>query len=302
MLGGGSNHPWRVIVLCAALSLPSIAQDAGGIVSRMLEVQKQRPFWFDNYAAMGEIPFAYDVSSHHYDFDTDGKRKFPPKVKGGYYKRAQTLIGERIPIEQAWYDRCIEQDGIRPCIKVLLEQQQERYERNRRPSAGVLAAREAMWAERRTLRQREWDEVARAFEFTATGPDTVDGRPAVVVEFKPKPGYRPPGGVPDAGYFPKIEGRIWIDEGDTEIAQMEFTLMADVGAMAGIAGEAYKGTHYEIELFRHSSGMWLPRRHRFELRKRDFFFKRHEEFESVYSNYRVFDVTSEIRFDLTPEQ
>jgi hypothetical protein len=55
-------------------------------------------------------------------------------------------------------------------------------------------------------------DILEAFDFQLIGEETVDGRPAYVLQATPHPGYRPHGKY--GNMFSKVEGKLWVDKRD----------------------------------------------------------------------------------------
>lgn len=180
-------------VLAAGLAAGA-GPDARAIVSRAIEVEQS------NYELLARYGFRERVKK--IDFDKHGQ---PVKVdvktfrvmiiEGGPYWRLVSRNGsplspaeeesERIKLEQAIAAR-------------RRETEKQRRERLRKSSKTRRQNREAI------------EEIPRAFLFELTGEETVRSRPAWVIAFTPRPGYRPKHFR--ARLFTKMSGRLWVDQ------------------------------------------------------------------------------------------
>ena len=95
------------------------------------------------------------------------------------------------------------------------------------------------------------------FQFKLAGRERVNGRPALVVDFKPASGKLPVNGLADK-FINKAAGRVWIDEEDYAIAQAQLHLTEPVSVLGGLVGAVWKFT-YEFTRGRTPEGYWFAR-------------------------------------------
>ena len=140
-------------------------------------------------------------------------------------------------------------------------------EEDRKPLSGREAADEARrfdeaFAERshmsldqkRDYLRRPWNvdvplpQLPTLFVNSIVGEDSVDGRPAIVVESLPRADAQPADEEEQRALHKKV--KLWIDRDDLIVSRLEATLVADDAAMK-------PGTVARIEFMR-KDGVWLP--------------------------------------------
>lgn len=194
------------------------------------------------------------------------------------------------------YRRLVARDGKRLAEAELAEQdrkQEERTEkRERRRSSEDAAARQKRLAreeERRREEQRVVDEVFLMDEIVVVGRETIDGRPTVIVDFTPTPGYRP---VTEGGkVIQKIQGRAWIDEADRELVRIETRLVDNMGVGPARVARLQRGSSLYFQRRKVNGEIWLPSEASFAgSAKILLVFGARVELSSRYTDYRKFSV------------
>ena len=97
----------------------------------------------------------------------------------------------------------------------------------------------------------------KRFQFNIVGRETVNGRPSLVVDFKPLRDDLPVNQFADK-FINKAAGRVWIDEEDYAIAQAQLHLTQQVNVLGGIVGAIWKFT-YQFTRVRTTEGYWFAR-------------------------------------------
>jgi hypothetical protein len=95
------------------------------------------------------------------------------------------------------------------------------------------------------------------FQFTLVGRELLNGRPSLVVDFKPLNDHLPVNQFAD-NFINKAAGRVWIDEQDYAVAQAQLHLTQPVNVLGGIVGAVQKFT-YEFTRVRTPEGYWFAR-------------------------------------------
>ena len=85
------------------------------------------------------------------------------------------------------------------------------------------------------------------------GEEVVNGRPAWVMAFTPRPGYHPKDRR--AKIFPHLKGKIWIDKADYGWARAEAELY-ETFAFGWILVRVGKGSRAMVEQVRTPAGVW----------------------------------------------
>jgi len=112
-------------------------------------------------------------------------------------------------------------------------------------------------AARETEEDRQFvREIADAFKFRLTAVETIEGRPAYVIDADPIPGYKPK--LKDAGILPKVRFRIWIDKADTQWARLDIECI-DTISWGLFLARLHKGSTMHLEQTRVNDEVWLPK-------------------------------------------
>jgi hypothetical protein len=110
------------------------------------------------------------------------------------------------------------------------------------------------------------------FQFTLVGRETVNGRPALVLDFKPAARDLPVNSYKDH-FINKAAGRLWVDEFDYAIAKADVHLTQQVDVLGGIVGAIWKFT-YSFNRERTPEGLWFSRHVDWHLEGREVVFHR----------------------------
>jgi len=184
-------------------------------------------------------------------------------------ERRQFTSGGALKSAQSWVVRREFQDGFQ--VHRLLERDgrpvpEEERRRSEEAIAKRLAELKAMTPEQRQKmreeRQRKagdqdaWlKEFPEALDYRLAGEETIDGRPAWVLECSPRSGYRPKN--MRARVFQKVRGRIWIDKEESELARVEAEVFETVPVGWGLLGRIDKGTRFFLERKKVAPGTWF---------------------------------------------
>jgi len=177
----------------------------------------------------------------------------------GRVKSRQCRTFDITLLEGSPYRRLIQRDD-RPLPPEEEKKEQEKLERSiaerRNETEKQRASRIADW-ERKRKRQRDLAaEVVKAFDLKVVGEESVEGRPAWVLEATPRHGYKPP--FREARMLPKLKGRIWIDREDLEWVRMEADLI-DTVSFGWLLARVQPGGHLSLTQTRVNNEVWLPR-------------------------------------------
>ena len=128
------------------------------------------------------------------------------------------------------------------------------------------------------------------YDFRSVGRETMDGRPAIVLEFTALPGSRP---LAHDDVLRNLAGRVWMDEAEREVVRAEVRNTAGMKLFLGLAASvsAMSGT---FEFRKVGDTLWLPVRDETRATGRMFLFKSFRtRVVHTYGNFRRFDVHSE---------
>lgn len=200
------------------------------------------------------------------------------------------------------YRRLVARDGVRLSETELAEQDRKQEakteKREKRRSSEDAAEREKRLMERRLREQRVVDEVFLMDEIVIVGRETVDGRPTVIVDFTPKPGYRP---ITKGGkVIQKIQGRAWIDEADRQLVRLETRLLDNMGVGPARVARLQSGSSGYFQRRKVNGEIWLPAEASFTgAAKMLLVFGARVQLSSRYSDYRKFSVGTDEQ--ITPD-
>ena len=114
--------------------------------------------------------------------------------------------------------------------------------------------------------------LVKRFQLTLVGREMLNGRPSLVVDFKPSSDNLPVNSFADK-FINKAAGRVWIDEADYAIVQAKLYLTKQVDVMGGLVGAVWKFT-YEFTRLRTPEGYWFARCLDWHLEGREVVFNR----------------------------
>ncbi len=135
-------------------------------------------------------------------------------------------------------------------------------------------------------------EIPDAFEFQLEGAQKIDGRDTWVIAARPKPGYQAKHG--DAKAFAKIEGKIWIDQRESQWVRIEAQTIETISWGLCLA-RLDPGATLLFEQTRVNDEIWLPKRQVVSGSGRLVLLKKlAEQQETTWSDYRKFQVDSKV--------
>jgi hypothetical protein len=100
-------------------------------------------------------------------------------------------------------------------------------------------------------------DVVEAFDFQLLGEETVDGRPAYVLQATPHPGYHAHGkyGI----MFSRVEGKLWVDKQDFGWIKVDGQVTQSF-SMGLFVARVQRGSHIILEQTSVGDGVWVPKR------------------------------------------
>jgi hypothetical protein len=100
-------------------------------------------------------------------------------------------------------------------------------------------------------------DIIKRFKLTMVGRDTINGRPALVIDFEPVSDSLPVLNIKDR-FINSVEGRAWIDENDFTLEKVYLHLKQKVSVLGGIAGSVSKFS-FSFDRERTPDGFWFTR-------------------------------------------
>jgi hypothetical protein len=114
--------------------------------------------------------------------------------------------------------------------------------------------------EKKRNEDKEGTEISpflRACEFVSPRREMLEGREAIVFDFRPRPGFRPQNR--EESLVAKLIGVVWIDPIDKQVIRLEARLAEGFKMGGGLLVSLKPGAALVIEQTRMVQGVWLPR-------------------------------------------
>jgi hypothetical protein len=223
------------------------------------------------------------------DLDSSGK---PKKTETKVY---QVLYGAE---EWQTYRRLIMKDGKPLSTKELDKQDREerdRVEKEKRKRAGWSESKRKEEQAKEDRKEREiMDDVFGLYDIRLVRRETVDGRSAILVTYKPKPEFKPK--TDEGKILQHIGGRAWIAENDRQLARLEAEATETISIGAGILARVSKGSTFTFERRKINDEIWLPVRAELLLNGRLMLLKGLNQRQiAEYSDHRKYTVDTVVK-------
>ena len=142
------------------------------------------------------------------------------------------------PVRSLTYRRVIERNGRRLPASEIVEQDRRHLEK-------IANAGPAPEDDQRAARQRRemQAEVLDVFNYRIVERVRLDGQPAIVVGFEPKPDARPQ--TREGRVAASFVGRAWVHEHEFELMRLEADAVKDVAFGWGMIARLHRGSHFE---------------------------------------------------------
>ena len=122
------------------------------------------------------------------------------------------------------------------------------------------------------------------YDFILLEPESLQGRPAYVMAFRPKNGRLSENQWSDR-LMNRLAGKLWIDQEDFEIAKADLSLQSEITVGLGLLG-ALKKFDFVLERVRLPEGVWFNRSSRADLVSRKLFDSSHVKTWSELKDFR----------------
>jgi hypothetical protein len=256
----------RAAVLAAALLLLHAEArplpEGNAYVRGLVDKQRHREELLDLYT--------YDTREVRDELDERGT------VKDSRSRRYETFFVLGRPVR-----RLVEEDG-RPLSPV----KQAREDREARETAEAVRSGRAV-VERPGVRL---SAILGRYDFRAVGREDVAGRPAVVLEFAPRPGEKK---IENDRLLGQVRGRLWVDEAEEEVVRTELSNLSALKIGGGL-GASVSSLSTRIEFRKVDDAVWLPAEDETIVAGRMLVFKKFRtRLRRTYGAYRRFSVDSQ---------
>ncbi|MBV9670535.1 MAG: hypothetical protein JOZ43_06235 [Acidobacteriales bacterium] len=193
------------------------------------------------------------------------------KEDGSVRERFET-VREPVLIDGHIFQRTISRNG-QPLTGKYLKQEQAREEKFR-----------SDLHETRKQDQIKLDrEFLNRFSFQVEGEGSVQGRPAWIVRFTPRPGDKPERNRLER-ILNRLQGRAWVDQKEYEIMKVESTLIEPV-SFFGFVGKVRR-LEFSLDQTQHG-GLWAPAHTDLRLEARALMTGLRQHVMTDYSNFRL---------------
>jgi hypothetical protein len=138
--------------------------------------------------------------------------------------------------------------------------------------------------------------ILERYDFRTIRREDLDGWPALVLEFRPRPGKRD---LEGDVVLRSLGGRIWVDEEEKEVVRAEVNNTAPINIAFGV-GASVSGLAVTLDFRKIEDGLWLPSRVVASAEARVLLLKGFRgRTTSIFSKYRRFEAASseEVRPD-----
>jgi hypothetical protein len=154
------------------------------------------------------------------------------------------------------------------------------------------AKRIAEWEKKRQQEREPLLEIPDAFDFRLAGEESLEGRPAWVIEATPRPGFHSRTSI--GKLFPKFRGKLWIDKADNQWVKTSAEATGNIW-FGLLLARLSRGARVDIEMTCVNDEVWLPKRIEAQGAARLAMVKTlRMEMETTYSNYRKFQAESRV--------
>ncbi len=132
--------------------------------------------------------------------------------------------------------------------------------------------------------------ILERYDFRTAGREDLDGWPALVLEFRARPGKRD---LPGDVFLRSLAGRLFVDEAEGEVVRAEVKNTAVIKLALGV-GAAVSGLAFTLDFRKIEDGLWMPARVEAEAEARVLLLKGlRARSTSIFSHYRRFEAASE---------
>jgi hypothetical protein len=100
-------------------------------------------------------------------------------------------------------------------------------------------------------------DLVKRYTLTIVGRQTINGRPTLVVDFKPASSDLPIFNIKDR-FLNCVAGRAWVDEAEYQLEKVDLHLTQKVSVLGGLAGSVSKFT-FSFDRERTPDGYWYTR-------------------------------------------
>ena len=229
------------------------------------------------------------------------KQKMMQLDSKGVPKTTEINVFEVFPgsAERVSYRRQIVKDGA-PLSSMELQKEDQALQKRivaaeRRRSRVTPEQRERNRAERLRREQQIIDDALDVFDIEIAGREEIGGRPAILLKFQPRPGYKPK--TSEGRNMQHVAGRAWIDEEDHQVVRVEMQVIDPISIGLGILAKLQKGASITAQRQKFNGEIWLPVRMEITLNARVLLLKGFNlRMIHEYSDHKKYSVDTILKF------
>lgn len=230
----------------------------------------------------------------------DEERTLHMLDKKGRIKKTTTEVHQVYPSidSELFYYRLVARDG-EPLSEKKLAKQDAEHTKKVRKHLKKLDEDDEKKKRRREEQKRKQeeeareyaDEVFRTFSFDMIGRESLEGRPAIVLELGPQTDYSPKQKA--VRKLQNMRGKMWVSEDDHQMIRLEMELTDKIKVGGGFVASVKQGARMEMQRTKVNDEIWLPSESYARASARLFLVKslRFEETRK-YSNHQKFGTDS----------
>lgn len=188
------------------------------------------------------------LHSTYVERDEDKRLDLAGRLKSEDVDVSRTILVNGVP-----FDQLVERNG-QPLSVEEERKEKERLDKLKRETLEERAEQLRRQEEENTSLVRE---VPKAFDFQLVGEETVNGRPAYVLQATPHPGYQAQGKY--GKMFAKVEGKLWVDKQDLGWIKVDGHVIEPFSIGLFLA-RVLRGSEIKMEQARVDDRIWLPER------------------------------------------
>ena len=202
--------------------------------------------------------------------------------------------------ERVGYRRRIVKDGA-PLSSAELKKEDEAVEKRiaaaqQRRGRVTPEERERTRAERLRREERIIDDALGVFDVDIAGREDVNGRPAILLKFRPKADYKPK--TSEGKNMQHVAGRAWVDEEDLQVTRVEMEVIDPISIGLGLLARLQKGASIVAERRKFNGEIWLPVKTEITLNARVLLLKGFNiRLINEYSDHKKYTVDTILKFD-----
>ena len=263
--------------IASTQSYPAGRPDARRLIERVINKQELRQ------KQQREYSYLETITTEHFHKDgaldkVESKTFRVTPSADGEYRRLVAENGHPLPPK--------EEKKEEEKFQEYLEKQMELSEAERQRKTGEkLGSRLSRFQTR--LRQ-----ALDVYEFTPLPDEKLRGRRVRVFEFSPRVDYEPRSR--DAKILHRLEGTVWIDPRQSQIAKLHIVFREDMKFFFGVFGRVSKGSEATAEQWQDENGLWLLDHVTASLDARFYFLKKYRRrIVYSYTDYERYSVETD---------